>query len=61
MPHTLNPWRQQLGEVTESVWQDTELQVLILADNGLTDLSPAIGQLHRPTTLDLGHNRLTSR
>jgi len=38
VPHTLNPWRQQLGEVTESVWQDTELQVLILADNGLTDL-----------------------
>ncbi|WP_419669098.1 leucine-rich repeat domain-containing protein [Streptomyces sp. 2-1] len=59
----LNLWRQQLGKVPESVWQDTELQVLILADNGLIDLPPEIGHLHRLATLDLGHNHLwtTSR
>lgn len=47
MPHVLNLWRQQLGQVPESVWRRTELQVLILADNGLTDLPPEIGRLYR--------------
>ncbi|WP_307627477.1 leucine-rich repeat domain-containing protein [Streptomyces turgidiscabies] len=60
MPHVLNLWRRQLGQVPESVWRRTELQVLILADNGLTDLPPEIGRLHRLATLDLGHNHLTS-
>ncbi|WP_405525838.1 leucine-rich repeat domain-containing protein [Streptomyces canus] len=60
MPHLLNLWRQQLGKVPEYVWQHTELQVLILADNGLTDLPPEIGRMLRLTTLDLGHNHLTS-
>jgi Leucine-rich repeat (LRR) protein len=60
VPHVLNLWRQQLGKVPESVWQDTELQVLILADNGLTTSRPEIARLRRLTTLDLGHNHLTS-
>ena len=58
--HTLNLWRHELGEVPEWVWQQTELRVLILANNGLTALPPGIGRLHRLTTLDLGHNALTS-
>ena len=60
MRHALNLWRQELGEVPESVWRQTELRVLILADNGLTALPPRIGQLHQLSTLDLGHNALTS-
>ena len=34
------------------------LRVLILADNALTRLPPALGRLRRLHTLDLGHNRL---
>lgn len=60
MQHVLNLWRQQLGEVPESVWRRTELNVLILADTGLTALPAQIGKLYRLTTLDLGHNSLTS-
>ncbi|ANS67084.1 protein lap4 (protein scribble) (protein smell-impaired) [Streptomyces lincolnensis] len=59
-PHELNLWRRQLGKVPAPVWRRTELQILILADNGLTDLPPDIGRLHRLTTLDLGHNHLTA-
>ena len=59
-PPTLNLWRQQLGHVPESVWRRTDLRILILADNGLTGLPPAIGDLRRLTTLDLGHNHLTA-
>lgn len=59
-PITLSLWRHRLGKVPESVWQRTELEVVILADNGLTDLPSRIGRLHRLTTLDLGHNELTS-
>ncbi|MFJ9871308.1 hypothetical protein [Streptomyces sp. NPDC101165] len=60
MPHTLTLWRQQMGKVPASVWQRTELQVLILADNGLTHLPTEIGELQQLTTLDLGHNHLRS-
>lgn len=60
VPHVLNLWRQQLGEVPESVWDRTELQVLILADNGLTELSPGIGRLHRLIELRAQHNQLTA-
>jgi Leucine-rich repeat (LRR) protein len=55
-----NLWRQDLGEVPESVWDLTGLRVLILADNGLTAISPSIGRLRLLRTLDLGHNALTT-
>jgi hypothetical protein len=47
MPHVLNLWRQQLGEVPDSVWRGTKLEVLILAGNGLTALPAETGRLHR--------------
>lgn len=57
--HVLNLWRHDLGEVPDSVWSRTDLEVLILADNALSTLSPGIGLLRRLHTLDLGHNALT--
>ncbi|WP_413812608.1 leucine-rich repeat domain-containing protein [Streptomyces sp. OE57] len=53
-------WRRQPGEVPEPARQHTQPRVLILADNGLTALSAKTGQLKSLTTLDLGHNKLTS-
>ena len=58
-PKSLNLWKQQLGTVPASVCDDTALETLILADNGLTELPEAIGALTSLRTLDLGHNRLT--
>src|SRR4051794_344427 len=43
----LNLWKQQLGTVPESVWERTDLETLVLADNGLTDVSGRIGGLKR--------------
>ena len=60
MEQTLNLWRRNLGDVPGSVWENTALSVLILADNGLTVLPPEIGRLSRLHTLDLGHNTLTA-
>ena len=56
-PH-LSLWKQALGVVPESVWERKDLQTLVLADNGLTDLSDRIGDLRHLRMLDLGHNRL---
>src|SRR5689334_141729 len=55
----LNLWKQQLGAVPDSVWERTDLVTLVLADNGLTEVSSRIGRLDRLRMLDLGHNRLT--
>ena len=44
----------------DSVWDQTELETLILADNGLPAISENIGRLKRLRTLDLGHNLLAS-
>jgi Leucine-rich repeat (LRR) protein len=55
----LNLWKRRLGQVPESVWDQTELEALVLADNGLTEVSERIGQLKRLRMLDLGHNELT--
>ncbi|MFG2296167.1 hypothetical protein [Streptomyces sp. NPDC048603] len=41
MTTTLNLWKHKLGELPESLWQRTELHMLILADNELRHLSPA--------------------
>ena len=57
---SLNLWKQQLGAVPAAVWENTGLETLILADNGLTELSDGIGALTRLRTLDLGHNQLTT-
>ena len=56
----LNLWKKQLGRVPDSVWEQTELETLVLAENGLTEVPDAIGRLKRLRMLDLGHNTLTS-
>jgi hypothetical protein len=33
--------------VPEHVWEQHELETLVLADNGLTELSPRVGELSR--------------
>jgi len=43
----LNLWKRGLGRVPESVWDQTELETLVLADNGLTEVSERIGGLKR--------------
>ncbi|WP_433983214.1 hypothetical protein RBB78_17200 [Tunturiibacter empetritectus] len=55
----LNLWKQQLGEVPDSVWQQTEIETLVLADNGLTQVSEEISRLTKLRMLDLGHNQLS--
>jgi Leucine-rich repeat (LRR) protein len=55
----LSLWKQGLGAVPDWVWERTELETLVLADNGLSDLSERIGGLKKLRMLDLGHNRLT--
>jgi Leucine-rich repeat (LRR) protein len=55
----LNLWKKQLGRVPDSVWEQTELESLVLAENGLSEVSEQIGRLKRLRMLDLGHNQLT--
>jgi Leucine-rich repeat (LRR) protein len=55
----LNLWKRSLGCVPDWVWQRTELETLILADNGVREISERIGGLQRLRMLDLGHNELT--
>lgn len=55
----MNLWKKRLGHVPESLWEQTEIETLVLADNDLCDLSGQIGRLTRLRMLDLGHNRLT--
>ena len=43
----------------DSVWEQTELETLVLADNGLEEVSEQIGRLQKLRMLDLGHNKLT--
>src|ERR1700690_2453269 len=52
----LNLWKHGLGSVPESVWDETELETLVLADNGLYKVSERIGALKKLRMLDLGHN-----
>ena len=60
MPKThLNLWKKQLGTVPEWVWERTEIESLVLADNGLSEISEGVGELTRLRMLDLGHNQLT--
>ena len=55
----LSLWKQQLGAVPPWVWDRTELQTLVLADNALSELSEGVGALKSLRMLDLGHNKLT--
>ena len=55
----LNLWKKRLGRVPDSVWERTELETLVLADNGLSEVSEHIGRLKGLHMLDLGHNQLT--
>jgi hypothetical protein len=57
-PH-LNLWKKRLGHVPDSVWDQTGLKTLVLADNDLSEVSTRIGALKKLRMLDLGHNRLT--
>ena len=44
----------------EWVWEQTNVETLVLADNGLTEVSVRIGDMRALRMLDLGHNRLTA-
>lgn len=55
---SLSLWKQHLGAVPEEVWDRTDLDAVVLADNDLTEVSERIGGLGRLRMLDLGHNRL---
>jgi Leucine-rich repeat (LRR) protein len=55
----LNLWKKQLRDVPDSVWQQTEIETLVLADNGLSEVSGQINRLTRLRMLDLGHNQLS--
>ena len=55
----LNLWKKNLGSVPNYVWERTDVEVLILADNALSEISEQIRNLSRLRTLDLGHNQLT--
>lgn len=43
MPETseihLNLWKKQLGHVPDSVWNQVQVETLVLADNGLSQIS----------------------
>lgn len=41
----LSIWKQALGVVPDDVWDRTDLQKLVLADSGLTEVSDRIGEL----------------
>jgi len=56
----LNLWKKRLGVVPESVWEQTALETLVLADNELTEISPRIAGLKKLRMLDLGHNLLSA-
>jgi hypothetical protein len=56
----LDLWKQRLGEVPAWVWERTELETLVLADNELTEVSAQVSLLRRLRMLDLGHNFLAA-
>ena len=58
MAQTVNLWNQELGRVPLEVFEQVDTTSLILAGNGLTELSPEIARLQALRMLDLGHNRL---
>ena len=57
----LNLWKQRLGQVPDWVWERTNLETLVLADNDLCEISPSIGSLRALRILDFGRNQFVSR
>lgn len=55
---SLNLWGKQLGRIPDEVWQQSSLETLVLADNGLSEVSQQIGTLKNLRMLDLGHNHI---
>jgi len=49
----LNLWKKRLGRVPDSVWEQTELEALLLAENDLRDVSGQIRRLKKLRMLDL--------
>jgi hypothetical protein len=41
----INLWKQHLGCVPEWVWERTDAETLVLADNDLRELPAAIGRM----------------
>jgi hypothetical protein len=41
----LTLWKKRLARVPDSVWERTELETLVLADNELSEVSEPIGRL----------------
>src|ERR1051325_8338717 len=57
---TINFLKQPLERISESLWQDnTDVEILILAETGITQVPEQIGCLKKLRVLDLGHNRIT--
>jgi Leucine-rich repeat (LRR) protein len=54
----LNLWKKHLGSVPDSVWEREDAETLVLAENGLSEISERIGRLRKLRMLDLGHNEL---
>jgi Leucine-rich repeat (LRR) protein len=55
----LNLWKKRLHRVPDWVWERSDLETLVLADNQLSEVSGQIGRLKKLRMLDLGHNGLT--
>ena len=49
---TINLWKRNLGAVPAEIWNEIDIQVLILADNNISEVSPRIGDLRNLRTLD---------
>jgi hypothetical protein len=48
---TINLWRNNLRVVPDEIWEQTDERILILADNGLTEVSLKVGKLQNVQTL----------
>lgn len=55
----LSLWKKRLGTVPDWVWERTDLETLVLAENELCEVSERIGCMKSLRMLDLGHNNLT--
>ncbi|PYV74052.1 MAG: hypothetical protein DMG96_21290, partial [Acidobacteria bacterium] len=56
----LNLWKHRLRQVPESVWEQDNLETLVLADNDLQEIPAGIARLTHLRMLDLGHNTLST-